>query len=80
VVQENDERRETERENPGAIIAPEIIRIGLVLALLLILPAVLLLFLLPAGSPEFTISLFTLALGGLVLAFVGLLYWLATRL
>lgn len=63
---------------PGPV-APEIVQVGLRLALLLILPAILLLLLLPRDSPEFTITVFTLAMGGVFLGFVGVLYWLASR-
>jgi hypothetical protein len=75
----DDDHDDMEPVRPGSI-SPELIRVGLTLALFLILPALLLLFLLPRGSPEFAISLVTLVIGGVLLGFVGFLYWLATRL
>ena len=72
---------EGERQDPlkPGQIAPEMVRVGVRLSLLLILPAIALLILLPKGSSGFVITIFTLAIGLFLLAFVGLLVWWANR-
>lgn len=75
----DEEPRDGEHPVPDRLVGPEVIRAGLALSLLLILPALLLLYLLPNDSAEFAISLVTLALGCLLLGFVGVLYWLVSR-
>ena len=74
----DDERRDREAQLPGQV-APEMLRVGVRMALLLVLPAIVLLAILPRGSAEFTITIFTLAIGLFLLAFVALLTWWANR-
>ena len=75
----NEDGEKHDPLKPGQI-APEMVRVGVRISLLLILPAVVLLFLLPKDSSGFVITIFTLAIGVFLLAFVGLLVWWANRI
>ena len=74
----DEEQRDRDVQLPGQI-APEMLRVGVRMALLLILPAVVLLAILPRDSAEFTITIFTLGIGLFLLGFVALLTWWANR-
>jgi hypothetical protein len=74
----DEEQRDRDVHLPGQV-APEMLRVGVRMALLLILPAVVLLAILPRDSVEFTITIFTLAIGLFLLGFVALLTWWANR-
>lgn len=70
-------RRDPEAEHGSRI--PELGRAGTRIALLLILPSLVLLFLVPRDSAEFVITAVTLGLGLVFLAIVIAIVWLANR-
>ncbi len=72
------ERRRDDEAELGSI-APEIGRAGLRIALLLIIPAAVMLFFQPRHSPQFVITAFTLAIGLVFLAIVITAMWLVNR-
>ncbi len=72
------ERRRDHEAEQGSI-APEIGRAGLRIALLLIIPAAVMLFFQPRHSSQFVITVFTLAIGLVFLAIVIVAMWLVNR-
>jgi hypothetical protein len=73
MVYEPNRRRDPEAEEGSRI--PEMGRAGTRIALLLVLPSLVLLFLVPRGSAEFVITVVTLVIGLAFLAVVSALVW-----
>jgi len=74
------QERKRDPEAELGSVAPEVGRAGLRVALLLVIPAIVLLFLQPRHSPEFVITAITLAIGLFFAAVViGAMWWVNRR-